>query len=403
MKRKDNIDIALIKRYLKGELTAPEMHALERRAQQDPLLLDLMIGMEKAMPQEADAHVSDIRQLINRRVAGNTSNARNTRRIWVAAASVLLALVIGAWWLKNKQSEVLIVAEKSVPEKQPAPHVSKAPKVDSTPLIAATPTSKKPVKKTTRRKPNASALASRTASATSSPVDSQAHLLAGRAVALEKKDTVKDHKSEPVLLSGVITDKTSRKPLSGVKVSTVRGANQAETTETDPNGRFALSVPDDNKTLAVSSLGYKNQQIALQDEDSLRIAMIPDNSNRNEVERLAYGARQKKTSVGHVQPMQTRESPGNSTIPDARTVAEPLIGWKAYDSYLNDAARSLDGSKGVVTVAFRIDEEGKPIDVMVIKGLTDQTNEQAIAIIRNGAKWEHLPGNIMVKLVLTFK
>jgi len=378
------------------------MHELERRAQQDPLLLDLMIGIEKAAPETADAHIADIHQLINERVAGNELSARKTGRIWIAAASILFAfLVIGGWWLKNNQSEAPIVAQQSSSEKQSVPQVAEAPKTDSTPLIAANPPAKRPVEEIARRKLKTRVLASRAARVTAPPADSQAHLLAGRAVAvLKKNDTLNERESKPVLLSGIVTDKVSREPLPGVIVKT---GDQTEATQTDRNGRFALSVPDDKKTLAVSSIGYENQQIDVQGKDSLQIAMIPNSNSLNEVVVVGYGAQKKNTIVGSVRPMQTRESHESSTILDARKRAKPLIGWKAYDRYLSDATQSLDGSKGIVTVAFRISEEGKPIDIVVINGLTDQTNEQAIEIIRNGAKWENLPDNITIKLALTFK
>ena len=41
-----NYDIAYLKKYVNGELSPTEMYALEREAQRDPMLADILMGIE---------------------------------------------------------------------------------------------------------------------------------------------------------------------------------------------------------------------------------------------------------------------------------------------------------------------------------------------------------------------
>ena|GEM_PF-1011148 len=417
MERNNRTDIALIKRYLKGELNALEMHELERRAQQDPLLMDLMMGMEMADLGEHEVAVSAIHERIHQRLASNSEPKSATTRIWFAAATVVFALlVVGFWFLKNDRVERPVLAQKPSPAGKQEQTVSPR-KTDSALLVAThPPTEKKVVKarpltnkrksqqlayngvKNTQKKPlrfTRKADALPPLSDTTVP-DSMAYAVTEPI----KIDSAKKEQLLAVSVSGVVTDKASNEPLPGVMVRAVSSGNA---TQTDSHGRFALVVPEDKKQLAVSSIGYEHQEVPVKGNDSILIAMQPANGALDEVVVVGYGKQKKGLLTGRVQRVLTNTSTDNDmTIAEARKVAKPLIGWDAYEKYLTEATQAVAGKKGTVTIAFHINEEGEPIDLFVLKGLNNRRDKQAKGIIRGGSKWEVLPKDTWVKVELSF-
>ncbi|GAA4802041.1 carboxypeptidase-like regulatory domain-containing protein [Olivibacter ginsenosidimutans] len=401
---RNNRDIALIKRYLKGELNAREMHELERRAQHDPLLMDLMTGMEIGEPREHEAAIAAIQQQLHQRISPSVKERKLPGVRWMAAATLVFALlVVGVWFLKRDQPTAPAVVQHAPPTRD-QPIVSEPYTVDSTPRIAANPPMKKrvaasiPVKK---QKDVPQMTARKTLD--NSKIDTPTSVVADQAIAaLVKKDSQEGLADRPVIISGTVTDQVSREPLQGVVVNGIQGS----ATQTDSNGRFALAVPKDNQQLALSYIGYEHQRVNAQGrgEDSLLIAMQPANEALNEVVVVGYGKQQKRLLTGRVQGAQASASTGKVAIVEARKVTEPLIGWRAYKKYLAKATQVSTGNEGVVTIAFHITKEGKPTDLFVLKGLNEELNERAQDIIRKGSAWKQLPNDsTWVKLEVVFK
>jgi hypothetical protein len=136
-----------IQKYLAGELSAPEMHALESAALEDPFLADALEGIEtnRGLRGE-DAIPSDLAELTNRlrdRVAGKKGRVLPLYRTWwrVAAAVVLLTglAIFSSRYFFNGQRPSAVLAKT---EKQTAPTDSIAintPPVASTPHVTNTP------------------------------------------------------------------------------------------------------------------------------------------------------------------------------------------------------------------------------------------------------------------------
>ncbi|MFM7854073.1 MAG: carboxypeptidase-like regulatory domain-containing protein, partial [Flammeovirgaceae bacterium] len=88
-----------IEKYKKGELTAAEMHALEKQALSDPFLADALEGLEHISSQEFAGDVAQLKSAM--RVEKKT-----TTWIWPLriAAGVILA-VLGVWWFVSQMSQ----------------------------------------------------------------------------------------------------------------------------------------------------------------------------------------------------------------------------------------------------------------------------------------------------------
>src|SRR3546814_12672253 len=102
---KDKVDMELIRGYIRGELTPREMYALERQAQADPMLMDIILGME----QEAlDVHDDNL-AAIRKRIAERTERRRTIVRPlvhaqrWAIAAALLAVITVGMWLFTREE------------------------------------------------------------------------------------------------------------------------------------------------------------------------------------------------------------------------------------------------------------------------------------------------------------
>jgi TonB family protein len=135
-------NISQIRKYLNGELDARAMHELERQALDDPFLADALEGYEQRGNQEQ--HLSDLQNRLQHRIIPT----KKRLTLWPAlsiAASVLLFIAVGGWWLFNSRSagiqSELAAPDKTIVKNQPVMPAVKAPlpKPDSAVLKPASP------------------------------------------------------------------------------------------------------------------------------------------------------------------------------------------------------------------------------------------------------------------------
>ncbi len=128
-------DIAQIRKYLKGELDGPAMHELERRAQDDPFLMDALEGYEQA-GNDQQANLDDLASRLHQRLE------RKERRIipWGSisiAASLLILLGAGLWVFTGNQqpakpARIIAQAEQPVIQEKTNAKPSAAEENDTT-------------------------------------------------------------------------------------------------------------------------------------------------------------------------------------------------------------------------------------------------------------------------------
>jgi len=100
---KSETDISLIRKYLNGELDAKAMHQLERRAQDDPFLMDALEGYEMA-GNDQQMQVDELSARLNQRVSRKERRIIPYRTIGIAA-SILIICSVGVLWLKNNHED----------------------------------------------------------------------------------------------------------------------------------------------------------------------------------------------------------------------------------------------------------------------------------------------------------
>lgn len=114
----------------------------------------------------------------------------------------------------------------------------------------------------------------------------------------------------PVTVTGVVNDSKGQ-PLPGV---TVRIKGTSLGTQTDVNGRFSLHVPDGNRTLVFSFVGFEPQELTLNNRTTLNVTLVEQHSSLNEVVVVGYGTRKKSDITGSVSTIneaQLREIPAS--------------------------------------------------------------------------------------------
>ncbi|MFC3199343.1 energy transducer TonB [Parapedobacter deserti] len=154
-------------------------------------------------------------------------------------------------------------------------------------------------------------------------------------------------------------DHETQIPLQGVVLQLADN----HTTVTDSSGAFTLEIP--SHTLTASYFGYEQQQVLIAGLDSVIIALQPATARLDEIVVVGYDS--KRPTAG--QP-------------------KPAKGWRAYNRYLKRGIKQAEGPKGVVTLAFTIDDNGTPTGIRVVRTTDAALSEQAIHLVREGPKWQ---------------
>jgi TonB-linked SusC/RagA family outer membrane protein len=101
---------------------------------------------------------------------------------------------------------------------------------------------------------------------------------------------------QQVTLNGVITDASTNEALPGANIQ-IKGTNQGTTA--DLNGRFAINV-NRGDVLVFSFIGYLAQEVTVQDESMMTIALLPDVRSLDEVVVVGYGTQRRAEVTGAI-------------------------------------------------------------------------------------------------------
>jgi hypothetical protein len=463
--KNNKADISLIRKYLNGELDARAMYDLERLAQDDPALMDMIQGVENSTEDIDESNLTDISRMISLRVQNSRSGQqigskteelgtdnftipktenRINWKLWMAAASLFIISSIGVMLWVQRPSDPQVIEDNSIAQDQQqvtTPEIVKAkpdtvqsrgtilpeiktdiavlsrkkinpvitqssratlaiPEEDSrtkvvdqllmdsnSVLMAKTEQLKTNsdtmsglnevniIRYAAKRKMQTSAAITIAQSKVDSTLktDSFQTALAGKVAGVSVMNSSNNLQK---IITGTVTDKITNDPVPGAAVI-LRGQDRGITT--DPKGMFSLAVPPKTNTLLVSVIGYEQQEVKLNKNNTLHIAMAPSNQFLNEVVVTGYGAAKMEKS-------------------------HPANGWIAYNKYLADNARSVNGYGGKVTIAFTIDRKGNPADLRIVEGNSSVLNQRAMRLILDGSQWIRNPKNVYeeVTLIINF-
>jgi len=114
--------------------------------------------------------------------------------------------------------------------------------------------------------------------------------------------TAKDVEVTETKVSGKITSSLGE-VLQGVSVK-VKGSSMG--TQTDANGNFTLTVPD-NAVLVISYVGYVQQEISVSGRTSVNITLVASTAKLDEVVVIGYGTATKRDLTGSIVKIEGKE------------------------------------------------------------------------------------------------
>lgn len=97
-----------------------------------------------------------------------------------------------------------------------------------------------------------------------------------------------------VSVSGTVVEAATSSPLPGVTILE-KGTNNGTTTDVD--GNFTLNVKDGNSVLTFSYIGYALEEVQVGNQSNIRVGMIQDLTELQEVVVTALGIEQEKKSL----------------------------------------------------------------------------------------------------------
>jgi TonB-linked SusC/RagA family outer membrane protein len=105
-------------------------------------------------------------------------------------------------------------------------------------------------------------------------------------------------------VSGTIVDAQDGKALPGASIA-VKGGTQ--TTSSDANGAFTITVPDDNSILIIKYIGYASQEIIVGNRTRIKVSLEARTSDLSQVVVVGYGSQNKKDVTGAIKSLKSEE------------------------------------------------------------------------------------------------
>lgn len=98
-------------------------------------------------------------------------------------------------------------------------------------------------------------------------------------------------------ITGRITDASNGDPLAGVYIM-VKGTTQGVMSDAD--GNYTLDVSESGSTLVFSYIGYNSEEVPLQNQSVINMALVPNIQALDEIVVVGYGAVKKSDLTGSV-------------------------------------------------------------------------------------------------------
>lgn len=410
-----------IEKYLRGELTPAEMHALEQKALHDPFLAEAIEGAEHAGPENFSADVKLLQHSIHDKIAKRRKRTLSIHGwgLYGSIAAGLLLLSISTYViflsLDQQQSNYELALNKDY-------NTSSAPATDT--VFAESPTDQTPASAVpnatengtgTRRREEIRPLPQRsTAQSGSETVAPPLETVSGEFTPRENEREVEAELSEaPIILRDEDVHTTDDLAKEGKVASTTREASGATATNdvlakpakiirgkvvssedgmplpginvmikgtttgtvTDEHGNYEIALHQPEQTLLFSFIGMTSAEVRTLGKEEINVRLSPDVVSLSEVVVTGY----------------SRSSSPTIETPEYE-MAEPEGGRKAFKKYLEQNVvypkEALQNKvEGRVTVEFTIWPNGQLTDFQVIKGIGSGCDEELIRLIKHGPAW----------------
>lgn len=434
-----------IRKYLDGELSGPEMQALEKAALEDPFLADAIEGYEESRIQSAsfESAVTDLQVRLSERIRQKKQKKGLLIQMkWRVAASIIFVAGATLFTLlfvtrKTNQSEIAssIKKDSNVTKSPPLPGVaadtigisSKNSEFNDTETKSTASVKPPDEKNFPQRKKlkvgGQQEIASAADLKKSQPspnnvyqkdIDSVVRpdltssynnedkvkspaaviqtpqLLSGKVagVTITNQNT-----SLPNFIAGIVVDEKDQ-PIPNASVS-LSHANKGITTDSKGYFKLYLKNSDSVGRIAVNYIGYQPVSTKLKANDSVnnRIRLQPTTSSLNDVVVIGYGSADKSEYENPGSEKSSKSRGLFSSLPDSMVNkhATPIGGWTAYDLYLQTGKKITTADSvlnGTEIVTFEVNSKGELSTFKILESLSPAHDAEIIRLIKTGPEWK---------------
>jgi TonB-linked SusC/RagA family outer membrane protein len=158
-------------------------------------------------------------------------------------------------------------------------------------------------------------------------------------------------------VTGTVTDNNGM-PLPGVNVIE-KGTNNGAATDFD--GNYSITVSDSNATLVFSSIGFANQEIAINGRTTINVSMVEDTSELDEVVVTALGIKRETRALGYS--ISELEGEELTTIRTPNAI-NSLQGKVAGVNVTSNATGAAGSSRVIIRGASSLNGNNQPLYIV---------------------------------------
>ncbi|TKG95334.1 SusC/RagA family TonB-linked outer membrane protein [Puteibacter caeruleilacunae] len=166
-------------------------------------------------------------------------------------------------------------------------------------------------------------------------------------------------------VSGTVTDEVGE-PLPGVSV-VVKGTTIGITTDLD--GKYTLRLPANAETLVFSFIGMQTQEVLLEGQAVINVALREETKGLEEVVVVGYGIQKKSNMTGAVQSISSAELENRAQTSATRSLQGAIPNLNIYYSSGKSNATPTFNIRGTTTLSGN----GSPL--IVIDGVASTVSE----------------------------
>jgi len=174
---------------------------------------------------------------------------------------------------------------------------------------------------------------------------------------------INQSQQDQITIVGIVTDEADQ-PMPGASV-VVKGTTIGAVTGF--NGEFSIKVPADATTLVFSFIGYVEQEVTIDNRNSIDVKLLPDTTSLDEVVIVGYGTQRKKDVAGAISTVKSEDLVLSSTP----SIAHVLRGKAAGLQIVQNSAQPGGGLDILIRGAASINASNQPLVVIDGFPITD--------------------------------
>lgn len=386
-----------IQLYLDGQMSAMDMHQLEKAAMEDPFLADAIEGYRNKQSRGEKDTTADLHELQGRLENKKAIPSKKTIALFpqqLFKIAVILILIAGPAILaylfvnNNKNAKTAIVTNDKVEQEIYQPPTGNLDTISIADLakreitvVSSNDKSRKslPIKikelpQSTFPSPSIDKEVPTATNIASAPLVAKNETAARSNQSLQKQSTLFEVNQQPdrfTVYKGKVVD-GGKMPIANASVSLLSEPGHLSVT-TDTGGYFQIATRDSVASIVINGVGYQTVQTQLQNiTPGVEIILKPAGNKLEEMVVVGYGAKKRKA------------------IKVTSADVQPVPGFPVFYEYINKNKKVDSLSRGNVDVSFFINNKGRPDKFIIEKSLSTARDQEAIRLIKDGPAWKVL-------------